>query len=116
MKQKDALYGSTAMAVRAVHMCPPCTYKLQEDTPMEHSVLLAMDGNSSLKRVLRTRESAAGDGELISIARPDNRNRISELFIEAAEVDVYKDEVKRKPESKVSTWHFKSVRNAHQYC
>lgn len=38
---------------RLKHACPACTYKLQGEVPMKFSLLYAMDGNDSLKRVLK---------------------------------------------------------------
>jgi hypothetical protein len=34
------------------HSCPACTYKLQGEKPLLFSMLWAMDGNDSLKRIL----------------------------------------------------------------
>ncbi|KAG2343102.1 hypothetical protein BDR05DRAFT_976169 [Suillus weaverae] len=38
---------------RLKHACPACMYKLQGEVPMKFSLLYAMDGNDSLKQVLK---------------------------------------------------------------
>jgi hypothetical protein len=35
------------------HACSACTYKLQSEVPIKFSLLYAMDGNDSLKQVLK---------------------------------------------------------------
>lgn len=35
---------------RIKHACPPCTYKLIDEPPLAHDILLAIDGGNSLKR------------------------------------------------------------------
>lgn len=38
---------------RLKHACPACTYVLTDEVKLKFSLLYAMDGNDSLKRVLR---------------------------------------------------------------
>jgi len=38
---------------RLKHACPACTYKLKNEHPLLFKMLYAMDGNDSLRRVLR---------------------------------------------------------------
>lgn len=68
---------------------------------MKHSILFAMDGNESLKRVERKRE--ADDGIGVTIEKPDDRIIVSDLLVSRATVDLFKNEVKRRRESEVST-------------
>lgn len=35
---------------RLLHSCPPCQYKLEDEPELEYDLLLAIDGNNSLKR------------------------------------------------------------------
>ncbi|KAF8344672.1 hypothetical protein F5887DRAFT_1062040 [Amanita rubescens] len=37
---------------RVKNACPACTYKLKDELPMRFSMLIAMDGNDSLKRIM----------------------------------------------------------------
>lgn len=76
------------------HACPSCTYKTANEPQLKYSMLACMDGNESLKRVLRTRKGR--EGEPVGVERLDTRHRESHLFLRAEEVDVYKDEVKRR--------------------
>jgi hypothetical protein len=45
---------------RLRHACPACTYKLRDEQPLRFSMLLSMDGNDSLKRVVK-RSTVEGD-------------------------------------------------------
>jgi hypothetical protein len=38
---------------RLCHICPPCTYKLEDEEKLRFSMLYTVDGNNSLKRVQR---------------------------------------------------------------
>jgi hypothetical protein len=38
---------------RLRHACPACTYKLKDENHLIFSLLFTMDGNDSLKRILR---------------------------------------------------------------
>lgn len=46
---------------RLKHACPACTYKLADEEPLLYTMLYTMDGNDSLKRILR--RSAQEDEE-----------------------------------------------------
>lgn len=41
---------------RIKHLCPPCTYILQGEQKLKFSMLYTVDGNDSLKRILRREE------------------------------------------------------------
>lgn len=38
---------------RIRHLCPPCTYRLEGEASLKFSMLYTIDGNDSLKRILR---------------------------------------------------------------
>lgn len=38
---------------RLIHACPACTYTLKDEDPLQFKLLYTMDGNDSLKRVLK---------------------------------------------------------------
>ncbi|KAJ7782103.1 hypothetical protein B0H14DRAFT_3095747 [Mycena olivaceomarginata] len=48
---------------RLKHACPACTYKLEGEDAMIFEMLVTMDGNDSLKRVLRREKVASEMGE-----------------------------------------------------
>jgi hypothetical protein len=68
-----------------LNCCPACFYVLEDDPDLEFSHLFDMDGGNSLKRtgatVRRTEE------------RADARLARSDYLMDAAEVDLFKDEV-----------------------
>ena len=68
-------------------------YHLEAEEPLQYSMLVAIDGNESLKRVERTKEDE--DGVRVNIERSDSRTLGSHLFIERDVVDGFKHEVKR---------------------
>lgn len=61
-------------------------------------MLLCIDGNESQKRRLRVRNIDDDTTEVSE--RTDTRNRASVFFLEVDEVDVFKDEVKKKSKGK----------------
>ncbi|KAL0058201.1 hypothetical protein AAF712_015134 [Marasmius tenuissimus] len=65
--------------------CPPCTYELANETKLSPRMLLAMDGNSSLKLVDPTHKSGH--------PRLDTRMLQDHRWIDVEDVDVMKDEV-----------------------
>ncbi|KAH8108317.1 hypothetical protein DFH11DRAFT_1517134 [Phellopilus nigrolimitatus] len=96
----NAMFKSSFSQIE--HDCPACAYRTQDEAELKFSLLCCMDGNSSLKRLYRTRND--GDDVHTGIEVPDERTRASHLFVEAAEVDEFKDEVKRRrPAAKVLT-------------
>lgn len=76
-------------------ICPPCSLKLDEEEPLQRSVLLSLGGNESLKRHRRLRATEQGGGEKRDTALLDNRARRSKLFLENDFIDNFKNEVKR---------------------
>ncbi|KAK1216235.1 hypothetical protein PQX77_021149 [Marasmius sp. AFHP31] len=67
------------------NICAPCTYELEEEEPLHPRILLSIDGNNSLKMV----DSEHKHGE----ARTDTRKIPDPRWLEADDVDVFKDEV-----------------------
>lgn len=65
---------------RLKHACPACTYKLKGEDALIFDMLTCMDGNDSLKRVLRRDKVAMADSETgepvlgKSSERVDNRD------------------------------------------
>ena len=70
---------------RQQNICPPCFYKITDETPLRFSALLAMDGNNSLKLV----DSLFRWGD----QRIDSRTIQLEKWVSLEEVDVFKDEI-----------------------
>ncbi|KAJ6600993.1 hypothetical protein DFH09DRAFT_1243004 [Mycena vulgaris] len=78
---------------RMKHTCPACTYKLEGEDKLIFDMLTTMDGNDSLKRVLRrTKTTMVEDktGEPVlgkSSERVDNRNAGDSYYISREKVD-----------------------------
>lgn len=78
---------------RVKNTCPACTYKLKDELPMRFSMLIAMDGNDSLKRIMSTKTLISDDDEgdtlqsRICRERKDSRDIGDEYFIAREEVD-----------------------------
>ena len=88
----DILYVNDA--AQYAKACPPCKYKTCGEEKLKFSALFAIDGNESLKRVYRTTAGETEKAPPVSTARPDGRACKSRLFIEADEVNKFKNEVK----------------------
>ncbi|KAF8164965.1 hypothetical protein B0H34DRAFT_687229 [Crassisporium funariophilum] len=73
------------------NVCPPCLYKTANEPPLKFSFLAAMDGNNSLKLVDSTFRSGS--------VRTDNRASTSRRWISPEDVDIFKDEVNKKPQN-----------------
>ena len=58
---------------RLKHCCPACTYILEGETPLKFSMLYALDGNDSLKRIQRKLLSEDGEGTSISVELPTSQ-------------------------------------------
>ncbi|KAF9486113.1 hypothetical protein BDN70DRAFT_235965 [Pholiota conissans] len=71
------------------NICPPCLYKTTNEPALKFSFLAAMDGNNSLKLV----DSTFRPGSV----RLDDRSSMSFRWIAPQTVDIFKDEVARKP-------------------
>ncbi|KAK1229756.1 hypothetical protein PQX77_007171, partial [Marasmius sp. AFHP31] len=84
IRSEVALERHTAESFHTL-TCPPCTYELLNETKLSPRMLLAMDGNSSLKLVDPTHKSGN--------PRLDTRQLQDHRWVDAEEVDVMKDEV-----------------------
>ncbi|KAK7049557.1 hypothetical protein VNI00_005588 [Paramarasmius palmivorus] len=68
------------------HICPPCTYELQGEVPLQPRMLISIDGNNSAKLVA----SEVRSGQ----ERIDTRHLPSFRWLEPEEVDRFANEVK----------------------
>ncbi|KAK1217091.1 hypothetical protein PQX77_020275 [Marasmius sp. AFHP31] len=82
----DAL-GRNNEAAKVLTTCPPCTYKLEDEPTLSPSMLIAMDGNNSLKLV----DTDFKPGK----PRLDRRTLRDYRWIEDDDVDRFKDEVSK---------------------
>ena len=83
--QVQSCLGRDTENWRALNICPPCLYKLEDDPPLIFSTQFMMDGNSSLKQVDSTLK--------LHQERPDDHEFRSDIWLTPKEVDVFKDEV-----------------------
>ncbi|KAL0061126.1 hypothetical protein AAF712_012046 [Marasmius tenuissimus] len=67
------------------NVCPPCTYRLEHEVELKPTILMAMDGNNSLKLVDTDKRYGR--------ARLDTRRLKHPRWLDAEFVDQYKDEV-----------------------
>ncbi|KAF7374152.1 hypothetical protein MSAN_00296900 [Mycena sanguinolenta] len=93
-QQTDKLVGSAlgrdAPNWRMKHTCPACMYKLEGEDELIFSMLTTMDGNDSLKRVLRRSKTDGSEDEPTlgpSIEREDSRDGGDDYFLSREEVD-----------------------------
>ncbi|KAJ7620205.1 hypothetical protein FB45DRAFT_980923 [Roridomyces roridus] len=79
--------GRDTPAWRMKNCCPACTYKLEGEDQLIFSMLVTMDGNDSLKRVLRRGPDDDGPGE--SNERYDDRDASDGYYLSREEVDAW---------------------------
>ncbi|KAF8171730.1 hypothetical protein K438DRAFT_1981881 [Mycena galopus ATCC 62051] len=75
---------------RLKHACPACTYKLEGEDALIFEMLTTMDGNDSLKRVLRREKATSKMGEPVlgkSRERVDNRDAGDGYYISRERVE-----------------------------
>ncbi|KAH7878911.1 uncharacterized protein C8R40DRAFT_1037146 [Lentinula edodes] len=88
--------GRDSPTWRILHACPCCQNELEEDDPLEIRMMVAMDGNDSLKRVERHKDAA--DDSLAEVAgsgvveRTDPRQAGGDYFISRVSVDEWAEE------------------------
>ncbi|CDO74657.1 hypothetical protein BN946_scf184832.g1, partial [Trametes cinnabarina] len=70
---------------RMHNACAPCLYHLEGEDDLEYSLLVAIDGNSSLKLV----DDAFRSGQ----PQQDSRTWRTDVFMSSDEVDMFKDDV-----------------------
>jgi hypothetical protein len=88
----NAALERDAVNYRLRHSCPACTYKLRDEGDLIFKMLVTMDGNDSLKRVLRRDPPAtSGEGEDPQVGEsrehPDSRKVGGDYLISRAKVD-----------------------------
>lgn len=83
----DVALGRDTTHWKLLNVCAPCMYKIEGEPHLKHSMLVAMDGNQSLKLV----DGAFRAGKALH----DDRIGHSECWLTPAEVDRWKDEVNR---------------------
>ncbi|KAG1767502.1 hypothetical protein EDD22DRAFT_978132 [Suillus occidentalis] len=86
----DQALGRDTPHWRMLHACPACNYKQPDEPPLYPARLDAFDGNNSLKRV---------DGS----GHADERVFQSTYLIPAGEVDLFKDDVRLRPGTRITT-------------
>ncbi|KAJ7148713.1 hypothetical protein C8R43DRAFT_1128944 [Mycena crocata] len=80
---------------RLKHACPACNYKLDGEDKLVFDMLMTMDGNDSLKRVLRREKASMEDMESAeptlakSRERVDNRDAGDGYILSREKVDVW---------------------------
>ncbi|KAJ3912126.1 hypothetical protein F5877DRAFT_54492 [Lentinula edodes] len=104
---------------RIMHTCPCCQNGLKEDVTLDIRMMVAMDGNDSLKRVERRKEAAddspaevAGSGV---VERVDPRKAGGDYFLSRAAVDEWAEENWKNvapwvPEGDFREWVWKTGR------
>ncbi|KAJ7606265.1 hypothetical protein FB45DRAFT_1041458 [Roridomyces roridus] len=80
--------GRDGPAWRMKNCCPACTYKLEGEDDLIFGMLVTMDGNDSLKRVLR-RKVDGGDDPGDPNDRPDNRDAGDGYYLPREQVDAW---------------------------
>lgn len=73
---------------RLLNSCPACTYKLQDEPPLEFDWFAAIDGNNSLKRWASWIYG--------SLPQEDMRQARSDYWVTSEAVDKFQDEVKTR--------------------
>lgn len=84
--------GRDAPDWRLKNACPACTYQLTEEDSMTYSMLVTMDGNDSLKRVIRKSvfeniESESGEATTVVKEVIDTRKVTGDYYLDREAVD-----------------------------
>ncbi|KIY53198.1 hypothetical protein FISHEDRAFT_33674 [Fistulina hepatica ATCC 64428] len=85
----DAALNRCNPEIQAKLLCAPCMYRLEEDAPLRPSMLIACDGNNSLKLI----DPSFRVGQV----RLDDRKLPSFRFLEPEDVDIFKDDEAQFP-------------------
>jgi hypothetical protein len=84
--------GRDTPAWRMKNACPACQYKLHDEPKLHFSMLIAMDGNNSAKRI--PRRMTKDDGTTLLVAeRIDTREGGGDYFLSRKNVDKWAEEV-----------------------
>lgn len=84
-RQMATALGRDSQDWTVQNACPCCQYELEGEAPLEHRILVTMDGNNSLKLV--------DESFRRGLERADNRTGRSSKWLPPAYVDLFKDEV-----------------------
>ncbi|KAI6010076.1 hypothetical protein BKA83DRAFT_4467634 [Pisolithus microcarpus] len=71
------------------HCCPACMYTLEGEQPLQLSILYALDGNDSLKRIQHKLLSEDGEGQSASIELPMCQVLTCDRYLSCKFVDQY---------------------------
>lgn len=83
---------------RLRHACPACTYKLAQEPPMRFSMLYAMDGNDSLKRVIKRAQPDNENGDIGKVTEhPTKQKLYSDRYLMREFVDQWADRSTQDP-------------------
>ena len=94
-----AAIGRDSLNWRRRHACPACTHRLQGEPKLKFDMLVTMDGNDSLKRILRRGAAPVtgedGDEPVVgqSVERSDNREVSGDYYLPQETVDCWSKEV-----------------------
>jgi len=90
----QATLGRDSPDWRLKHACPACTYKLKDEAPLLFKMLYTVDGNDSLKRVLK-REATEDDNDKIgpSSELPTSQKVHGDYYLSREYVDKWIDGV-----------------------
>jgi hypothetical protein len=93
-KRVQVALGRDTPNWRILHACPACTYKLEGEAQLIFELLYTMDGNDSLKRILRRgRPPPHVDGEEPIVAPSsehiDSRDGGGDYFLSREKVDAW---------------------------
>lgn len=80
---------------RLQHACPACMYKLKDEQELFFNILWAMDGNDSLKRIIRRSPTVDGDPSIPgpSCEQTDTWNISEDMYIPREDVNKWAREV-----------------------
>lgn len=89
---------------RMLNVCPPCMYALEGEIPLDPAQIVQLDANDSLKRCERATATTDLHGHAMRQTSElhDSRQYENDYYLSVADVDVFKDEVKRRASGAVS--------------
>ncbi|KAF8585660.1 hypothetical protein K439DRAFT_1615792 [Ramaria rubella] len=93
---------------RLQNACAPCTYVLQNEPTLEFYMLVAMDGNESLKQVKRVWHERNAHGVMVqceNIEREDKRTIMSYMYLDQEAVNIFRHEVKCRKDPDTGMQH-----------
>jgi hypothetical protein len=88
----QAALGRNSPDWRLRHACPACTYKLKNEHHLLYALLFTMDGNDSLKRILRRVLGEDDEVPGVSSERIDCRTIDDDFYLTREFVDRWANE------------------------